>query len=196
MRPIVWLPVTIVALILLGIMWRINSTTSLPASQLPIKLPVAQKKEGLRVSSDRSWNDLSEKELRELSSYFGDRNSHVGSNNETVVSSGESILLDVYEGFPGEFVFSKVTPRVKKFSDGTNTVEVNVDSFSVSISGDTKQLYSNTSGLPPNTILRTGGLVGYDTYTVLLSAKIEGDDSKIRVKAKGEYTKPILPKKP
>ncbi len=196
MRPIFWIPVTIVALFMLGIMWRFNSTTSLPVSHSSIELPVTNKKEALKVPSDLSWSSLSEKELREFSSYFGDVKSRTGTNIETVVSSGESILVNVYEGLPGEFVFSKVTPRVKKLSDGTNTIEVNVDSFSISVSGETKSLFSNIHELTPTTVLHTGSHDGHGSYTVKLRAKMEGSDSKIRVKAEGEYMKSILPKKP
>ncbi len=81
------------------------------------------------MKADLDWNCLSKTELDEFVSYFGANSNRKGFHSITKVESGESVLTEGYQGRVGEFVFSKITPTLKKGNDGTTMVEIRNESL-------------------------------------------------------------------
>jgi hypothetical protein len=155
----------------------------------PAKLaPARTNKHAVTVRNDMDWSKVSDEELRGFYDAFGGVKSPRSFEMDVVVAPGESILAEVYEGAPGEYVFTKLTPAVKTLPDGTRRIEITLDSFSVSVSGNHQRLLSHlTAERPPrgsNTVvcLRENGYYDIEIDTALLEEPLS-----IRLKATGKY---------
>jgi hypothetical protein len=195
MRSAVWL-VTAALLVLAGVMWwseapPVLRRTATSAPKLKPAPLVTQKKGPVTVPGNYSWKDASEKELRGIVSEVKERNAVTGFKMESLVASGESIIANAYEGRPGEFVFNKLTPTVKTRDDGTNVVAVEVNSFSVTVSGEQRELYSNfdkSHELEPGNVYSMTDLVDDGGYSLSITiAQIVGNGQSVRLSASGEW---------
>lgn len=195
MRPALWL-VMAALLVLAGVMWW---SSDFPVSPRPTPSPpkakpaplATQKKGPVTVPGNYAWKEASEKELRGLVSEVAERKAVTGFKMDSLVASGESIIANAYEARPGEFVFNKLTPTVKTRDDGTNVVEVAVNCFSVTVSGEQRELYSNfdkSHELEPGNVYSMTDLVDEGGYSLSIwGAQIVGNGQSVRLSASGQW---------
>ncbi len=190
MRRTIWLTVGAAILILLALIsWQFREPKAPTPVKLDSKLTVTRKKEVLKVPADLSWTSLSEKELREFTSYFENPKSPNSCSLEILVKSGETIVTEAYEGKPGEFVFSELTPVIKTRSDGTAVVEVNVNSFGLNVSGEQHSIVSQVLEIAPRSRHSIITRLNDARYDIDVSAVVEGTPPMIKMKVNGEYQK-------
>lgn len=189
MRLMIWLPVGMVILILIVIGWQFRTPETSASVKLETKPLVARKKDVLKVPADLSWSSLSDKELREFTSHFENAKAPNSCSLETLVKPGETIVTEAYEGKPGEFVFSKLTPSIQTRSDGTNVVEVNVNSFGLNVSGEQHDIVSHVLEVAPRSHHSIITRLNDATYDIDVSAVVEGNPPMIKMKVNGEYQK-------
>ncbi|MEY4484200.1 MAG: hypothetical protein RL693_1652 [Verrucomicrobiota bacterium] len=166
-----------------------------PESASPIELEpqtsAAMKKEVHKVPADVVWSGPSLGELRVLHDSFENSKAPHSSSLETLVQPGESIVTEPYEGKPGEYVFSQLTPVIKTRSDDATIVEVKVNSFSVTVSGEQHPILSSVfeidsgsnrfKGSPDNDARYSAG------YTIDVSALVEGIPPMVKLTVEGSY---------
>lgn len=181
--------ITLLCLIQAGI-WLWNSKT--PATSMPqreaVKLP-PQKKDVVVVPQTFEWAGLSEEELQMLSGHFGGGKSPSDFAMKKVVVSGTTIITDVYEGRPGEFVCSKLTPTIKKLKDGTEAVEVHVDCTSFTVSGKQNVLFSrfgSTHQVKSGNSKSVAHLTPDGNYAMGFGVKIKGGD-EVEIEASSQF---------
>lgn len=143
---------TLLLLILAGAwLWQfqVNARPASEANQT-LKLP-QRKKQAVVVPRDFEWDSLSANDLNLLSGHFGASKSP-NSFDLSFIPSGETIIADVYEAMPGEFICTKLTPTVKRLDDGMEVAVVKVDCLSITLSGEVNTRFTrfkNTHELKP-----------------------------------------------
>ena len=148
------------------------------------------KKKAFKVRSDLDWSSVSEEEMREFSDAFGGAKSPRNFDMDTVIMPGESVLAEVYESVPGEYVFTKLTPAVQTLADGTRTVEFAVDSFRISALGKEQRILAHcTVKIPSAGDNMVISIAENGHYDIALDAKFMGSSPEIHLKATGEYQK-------
>lgn len=192
-RQVAWPLLCVLALISMVTIWRWEPSVQAPPARksVMVKLP-KNKKEAVVVPSGLDWTTLSENDLNEFSAFFGNVKSPSNFRIDTVMVPGESVVAEVYEARPGEFVCSKLTPYLKTVADGTSVVEVELDSALISIVGEQRALFSHfsrTHELKPQGTKSITELTDDGAYDMSLSSKIEGGGRSIRIRASGEYRK-------
>lgn len=190
-KPTVLLCVAMMLPILL-MLWR-NEPKPKPSPQTKsAATPVPQKKPPLIVEPNFHWEDFSEADIDEFPSYFGHKKLPNSCEVDALVRPGQTIVADVYEARPGEFVVSKMTPTLITKGDGSTAVEVDVDTFGVNVLGSQSQIFAFQKELRPKDVSATGNRTAEGFHTLTMSAELKGDPPKIRLKASGKYT-PVPP---
>jgi len=197
MRPAVWLVLAVPLLLLAGVLWWPEETAPPRRPPASRPKPALRKTDPVTVPQNYSWKDAPEKELRNIVSNVADRNAAVerkpfrNFKMDFFATSGESIIADAYEGRPGEFVFCKMTPTIKTRDDGTSVVEVEVDSFTITVSGEQRELYSNYDKKhelePGGTVSMTDQVDEGGFNLRMWGVQILGDGQSLRLSAAGEY---------
>lgn len=181
MRLMFRLLVGMLILTLIAIGWQFMKPEALP--------PAVMKKEVRKVPADVLWSGPSLGELRELHDSFENFQAPHRSSLETLVQSGESIVTEPYEGKPGEYVFTQVTPVIKTRSDGTAFVEVKVNSFGVTVSGEQHRISSDILEMGSGGGHSTWSLRTETTYKSHVSAVLEGSPPMVKLNVDGSYEK-------
>ncbi len=156
-----------------------------PSQKAPPK-PVA-KNGAVRIPSDKNWSEASEEELREFTALFGSRTMPTSLKMNVAVESGETLLTDAYEARPGEFVFSKLTPTRKQLPDGTSVIEMQLSCFSISLTGEPRDIMSRTWDLEPLNIYTTGVFTDHGMYHVTASARSGYTEGPINLQVSGDF---------
>lgn len=138
-RPIASTLLSIAALISVIVAWQWEARIKAPAAPGRLeRKPPQNKKEAMVVPSDLAWGKLSDEELREVMSFFGEEKSPHSFRWTTKVAIGESVITEAYEGRPGEFVFNKLTPRLEGQRDGRDLVVIEAAIFTINLTGEQK----------------------------------------------------------
>ncbi len=187
MRPSAWFVVATTLFLVAGAMWWTN--TSRPVvSKKPLPKRVAIKKEGVvTVASSYSWDKVTEEELREFTSLFEVRPVRKNFVLEIDVEPGETILTDAFETRPGEYFLSRLTPTLARSPDGSTVVMMKVESFTVTLTGESKDRISNTKEMVPGGYTTLGCLAHDGNYTVGIAVGLNQGSPPIHVKATGAY---------
>lgn len=146
-RKVAWSLLAALGLILVDVEWRSSVSVqgaAVPKQSASVKIP-QRKKDPIVVPTDFDWGALSGADLAGLADHFGNSKSPNTFRVERVVRLGETLVMDVYEGRPGEFVCTKITPTIKTLEDGKAGVEFKVDCISVSLTGGQRTLFAKFS---------------------------------------------------
>lgn len=118
---------------------RADPQASPPPKKTAFKIP-QKKSEAVAVPDDLDWSKISKDDLDELTVHFNTAPGQ-GMECEANVKLGQTIITNVYEGKPGEFIMSKVTPELNK-GNGKQKAPYNfkVSTQSFDIAGQARKL--------------------------------------------------------
>jgi len=160
-----------------------------PASAPPPKLLVQKfpqnQKEALIVPSNLQWDELAEGELRKFTAHFEQDNSRQNFHWETKVAIGESIVTQGYEGKPGEFVFTRLTPVIRnQKGEATSPLEFDLSTHTIDLFGQERKLTDHSLKMH----MMSGGILQGTMYV----GASEGN-YKIQVKTTNNYQSSNIP---
>ncbi len=179
---------TCLVLILAGNwLWSSKNESLPPAKAKQLATKPLKSKNALLVKSDLDWEKLSELELRKFATHFENEKSPNGFQLKTIVKPGEAFVTEGYEGRPGEFVFSQLIPIIKEDKNGIDVVEIQVESFTSSISGVKKGIATQKLEMPAFGRHALISLTHDAKYRIVLSTKLEGNPPLISLEAVGSY---------
>jgi hypothetical protein len=132
-----------------------------------------------------SASEVSEAEWNEVVKLASGATSPQSFKVEKLVRPGEKIVTQAYEGRPGEFVITEMTPIVRNIN-GKDTLFVSIASLSITPSS-ANTITATEIELPPKTTYARVTRINDAKYDVTIKGQIEGD--KVRIKASGDYEK-------
>ncbi|MBE2283643.1 MAG: hypothetical protein IAE77_09335 [Prosthecobacter sp.] len=150
------------------------------------------------VPSDFDWDKLSKSDLHSLSDHFGAAKSP-GGFELTFVPTGETIIAEVYEAMPGEFVCTKLIPTIEKRGDGEEVVVFKVDCQALTLDGNVNTRFygfENTREVEPGNSLSMVELASDGQYEMHFWVEPRSRDQLLKAHVKGRFQKkPTQPQK-
>lgn len=151
------------------------------------------KKEALIVPSNLQWNKLAEDELRKFTANFEQDNSRHNFHWETKVAVGQSIVTQGYEGKPGEFVFTRLTPVIRNQKEGTTSpLEFDLSTHTIDLFGQERKLSDHAlkMHMMPGGVLQGTMYIGASegSYKIQFKSNNIFQNKNIEVDITGEFT--------
>ena len=185
------LTVIVLGLSTVGMIFLRHPDEPTHVKKLSVNPPLRQRTATKVVDADLDVESLSQNEVRLLSGDLNEAKTPGRFEMTKTVRSGETFLGEVYEGTHGEFVYSKITPTVRKLADGTSVVDVKINSFAVSFLDGERKLFSNhksdTFQVPEKSNVVIGQSVTDGSYIMGLGVEIKESGQKIKIHAVGQH---------
>jgi hypothetical protein len=186
----------IAAIISVAVAWRWKSPVKASLAPELVVKPSRSTKEAMVVPGNFAWDKLSEDELREFMSFFGERKSPHRFQWKTKVALGESVITEAYEGQPGEFVFTELTPGLKSRDGVAPELVFDMSSFKINLAGERTKIWNyswnvimtNGKGSLKGTNYRPDGI-----YKISIDSTMQHGDPSISIDTSGGFED--LPKK-
>lgn len=148
---------------------------------------------GVVVPSDTRWDKMAEPELRQFTSQFEQTEDKNAFSCQTTVAIGQSIVTQAYEGKPGEFVLTQLTPALRKpVQDDHAELEFDLVTRTVDPGGNERQLSTHSLKMHklPGGKLQGSLYIGAKegTYQIEVNSSNDFNKNNIKLEMKGGYT--------
>lgn len=145
-----------------------------------------KKETSIQLSEKFTWDSVTKRELEEFNEFFGGKTSPHSFESKISVLPGDTVITDFYEGLPGEFVFSEVTPEITIGEDGLPIIEVFTDTKRLLLDGSIETISAQPVEAP------AGGLswsIGTDSgiYRLLLIGNHDDTTGMISLDLEGKF---------
>lgn len=159
------------------VFWCFNAFRSSPA---PVKAKAATstRPRAVVLQKEQGWNEVTRDQAEGWKEALGNETAPHDFFTTSIVKSGESLIADMYESRPGEFVFTKLTPSVRTSAQGTRIIDVELDCEVVTFEGSSKKIFSrfgNMHSIGEGGGKSVGQMTKEGTYLLNIGAQITGD---------------------
>lgn len=147
------------------------------------------------LQEDFEWSNLTRGQAGDWTRSLGSKKSPHDYFAKTVLQPGESLIAAIYEARPGEFVFTKLTPTVRKNAQGGFIIDVRLDCQAITFDGSSTQIFAqfgetqSISDGGGNTIVQ---MTKEGTYILTMGAQV-APEGKIQLQVSNRFDTQFIP---
>lgn len=178
------------------VFWHLNPFRApTPVAERIVTTDTKTKATPVILPEDFEWGDLTRDQADSWKESLGDEKLPHDYFTTTVLRPGESFIADMHEARPGEFVFTKLTPTVRKNAQGGHVIDVRLECQAVTFDGSSTKVFAqfdqqqSISDGGGNTITQ---MTKDGTYILTMGAQVT-TEGKVKLHVSNSFNAQFIP---